>query len=176
MPTNPIYNNLDPAWYDFRNQGEAVTFKPGFAREADAGEKINNETADAGDLVITNAGGRTFRVSDEIEKKRWKLDGEKPQTYMERGKLVSGHVATYAGPPVMAVKAGESGFLPAPKEWQGHSGWMLLPEDRIVRDQLPGKEPVFYAMQKRQFEAATESWTPPAPKAEPPPRRFGMTG
>ena len=31
MPTNPIYNNLDPAWHDFRNQGEAVTFKPGFA-------------------------------------------------------------------------------------------------------------------------------------------------
>ena len=79
MPTNPIYNNLDPAWYDFRNQGEAVTFKPGFAREADAGEKINGETADAGDLVITNAGGRTFRVSDEIEKKRWKLDGESPR-------------------------------------------------------------------------------------------------
>jgi hypothetical protein len=168
MPRNPAFNMLDPKWYDFDHGGEAVTFKTVFGREAKAGEKINGETAEAGDLIVTNQGGRSFRLNDEAEKKRWRNTGTE-RTYREAatGQIVTGTEFAYAGPPVKAVKAGESGFLKAPEAWKGHSGWMMLPDDRIIRDRSIVSGDTFYAMPKAQFEAATEPYVPPQPKAEP---------
>ena len=168
MAINPIYNILDPDWFDFQHASQPVTFKPGFARVAQAGERVGDDTASKDDLIVTNAGGVTFLLTEEADKRRWKLSDE-PQTYREQGRLVTGHMADYAGPPVAAVRAGESGYMHAPKG-RGMRGTMVRPADYLIRERGLYGGLTHYAMSEAQFNAATT----PAPKAPAPqpPRGF----